>query len=516
MAPEQVVGKDPTPETDIYILGVVLFEMLTGGKRPFIGDQADTGGSTADKVRWEQLFLTPPSLLQYNPEISPELETVVLKCLQKEPAERYQNTMQLLADLENASLVSLTTFPVDQQSTQTVVDSSEPGYMKDPSSLVGEDRVVATVGEPPMTAQQVIPESKVQEISYADYPDAGKKRFPKWLLWLGIIVLVVLLGVGLVAGGGYIAYSFTRPQQLTETVMAIFQLETQVAGVLIQPLSSSTPATPVVESLSTSLPAVEISPTSVLVEATKEPEPTEILDLDQLMKSADILLFEDMIGRTDAVRYAKSALDSMGLTYVDVGSAKGMFQSQLQSEGSTGEGWDLIIIAAETNENFSGEIFTDIFNALNQGTSIILETRGLDMAYTGKAGALLNRCGVEFERDWYIKGPLGLVMYPLDSDHPILHEPNSGLSFTDVMGFWNYDEFGDVGDWIKISPGSEAELLISTSSTDSNTHGTLAVCMEDRLILQTFSSHNLTFNAMSPLWENYIYNALRTRFQGSQ
>jgi hypothetical protein len=268
--------------------------------------------------------------------------------------------------------------------------------------------------------------------------------------------------------------------------------------------------------VSTSVPAVEISPTSVSVEATKEPEPTEIQNLDQLMKSADILLFEDMIGRTDAVRYAKSALDSMGLKYVDVGSAKGLFQSQLQSEGSTGEGWDLIIVAAENNENFSGEFFSDIFNAINQGTSVILETRGLDMSYTGKAGALLNRCGVEFERDWNIKGPLGLVMYPLNSDHPILHEPNSGFSFTDVMGFWNHDEFGDVGDLIKISSGSEAELLISTSATDSFTHGTLAVCMEDRLILQTFSSHNLTLNAMLPLWENYIFNALRTRFNSSQ
>ena len=101
MAPEQIADKDPTPETDIYSLGVILYEMVTGGERPFIGKNADTEGSTGEKVRWEQLFLAPPSPREYNSDLSPELETMVMKCLQKDPEKRYPSTLALLKDLEN-------------------------------------------------------------------------------------------------------------------------------------------------------------------------------------------------------------------------------------------------------------------------------------------------------------------------------------------------------------------------------------------------------------------------------
>jgi WD40 repeat protein len=96
MAPEQVLGKNPVPQTDIYALGIVLYEMLTGGERPFTGEQAQTDGSTSEKVRWEQITLQPPSLRKYNPDISPQLEAVVSKCLQKKPEDRYADAFSLL------------------------------------------------------------------------------------------------------------------------------------------------------------------------------------------------------------------------------------------------------------------------------------------------------------------------------------------------------------------------------------------------------------------------------------
>ena len=77
MAPEQIKGLDPVPQTDIYSLGVVLFEMLTGGERPFTGDQATITGSTSAKVRWEQVNLQPPSPRICNSEISISMEEVV-------------------------------------------------------------------------------------------------------------------------------------------------------------------------------------------------------------------------------------------------------------------------------------------------------------------------------------------------------------------------------------------------------------------------------------------------------
>lgn len=100
MAPEQVKGLDPVPQTDIYALGVMLFEMLTGGERPFSGEKANTTGTTSTKVRWEQVNLEPPSPREFNPDISPELEAVVLKCLAKDPRDRYQSPLELQNALE--------------------------------------------------------------------------------------------------------------------------------------------------------------------------------------------------------------------------------------------------------------------------------------------------------------------------------------------------------------------------------------------------------------------------------
>jgi len=96
MAPEQVQGFETTHQTDIYALGILLYEMLTGGERPFIGDHAQITGTTSEKVCWEQIHLTPPKPSRYNPAISPELEAVVMKCLEKQPSKRYSSVLELL------------------------------------------------------------------------------------------------------------------------------------------------------------------------------------------------------------------------------------------------------------------------------------------------------------------------------------------------------------------------------------------------------------------------------------
>ena len=73
MSPEQIMGDMPTPQMDIYALGIILFEMLTGGERPFTGETARTSGTVAEKVRWEQRNLEAPSPRVYNLSISPAL-----------------------------------------------------------------------------------------------------------------------------------------------------------------------------------------------------------------------------------------------------------------------------------------------------------------------------------------------------------------------------------------------------------------------------------------------------------
>jgi serine/threonine protein kinase len=166
MAPEQWTGQS-SPQSDIYSLGVVLYELVTG-KKPYTAD-------TPIGVMLKQVKdpLPPPS--QYVPDLPEGVENVLLRALEKRPEDRYQSMSEFATALDSLAGGQTLTAGKKLEGVETDKTPIEAGESK------------PTTGPNPD----------------APVPTKEKRRSsPKWRRWIPIAVLVVLLGIGLVAGMG--------------------------------------------------------------------------------------------------------------------------------------------------------------------------------------------------------------------------------------------------------------------------------------------------------------------------
>jgi Tol biopolymer transport system component len=142
MSPEQAQGQDVDHRTDIFSLGVVLFELLTG-QLPFCGEH-----EAAIMYEIVNVDSPPPSVLK--PEIDPELDRIILECLQKEPDERHQSAKEVAKDLrrykrdtgrKRASRVSSLRSSTLVASPTSAGDSQPTIYPQAGSAPAGSSRV---------------------------------------------------------------------------------------------------------------------------------------------------------------------------------------------------------------------------------------------------------------------------------------------------------------------------------------------------------------------------------------
>lgn len=112
MSPEQIRGERLTAQTDVYSLGVVFFELLTG-QRPFRGEDvpAGVGEAQSDRIRYQHLYTAPPDPRSLNPQVPAGLAQVVLRAMAKDPRERYPGVQAMADEIAGVVAARFETLP---------------------------------------------------------------------------------------------------------------------------------------------------------------------------------------------------------------------------------------------------------------------------------------------------------------------------------------------------------------------------------------------------------------------
>ena len=178
-SPEQAQGGQPDPRSDLYSLGVILYEMLAGTP-PFTGENAIA-------IAYKQVHDAPVPLRAKNPEISPAFSAIVMKCLAKDPQRRY-STAAALADDVRRFVDGKEVLALREEQT-AAADAGATTQLPVTSSDAAE-----SVDDQPTTVLPTSGSSRTRTPEYPPYDDVVPRRTAAWVFGsvLSVIALVAL------------------------------------------------------------------------------------------------------------------------------------------------------------------------------------------------------------------------------------------------------------------------------------------------------------------------------------
>lgn len=185
-SPEQAAGQPASPASDVYAIGVVMFELLTG-RLPFIAE-------THTALALKHMHEPPPRAADINPLVPPQLDQIVRKVMSKEPAARYRTADQfgrILSAYRESSLQA--TGPVTPVSIMEL--APQPPAFEQPTALYQWPGGAA--GPDAVSHEGIWPETdSISGAPTALYPPAAKGRERDWVaITLGILAVVAMLGL---------------------------------------------------------------------------------------------------------------------------------------------------------------------------------------------------------------------------------------------------------------------------------------------------------------------------------
>lgn len=200
-SPEQAEGMGVDPRSDIYSLGVVLFEMVTG-RAPFLGD-------TPVAVASKHVRDIPPVPREINPSIPPTFEAIILKSMAKDPDHRYATAEELRADLLRFN------------EGRSVLAMNDPTAMQ---AALGATAVVGAVGGADVT-QAISAQTRANVVGPSDNGagevNRDRNRTRTYVIILvALLVILAIVGVLLARQLGYLggASSFNLPNVVGKPV----------------------------------------------------------------------------------------------------------------------------------------------------------------------------------------------------------------------------------------------------------------------------------------------------------